>query len=358
MSRRRASPTQSQRQGSLETTPHKTLRRFTSYSLGGTAEMISPRVLATLTVLVVSCSPFAGAAAQTWEQMIVPYRVPSPSGIATVAKQYIPSGPWYYRLSTAGYGQANDAAPVDLLGGGSPGGVLGGDGLVAGWNGDDHLIIGTPIGQPVVAGPDHVGAVTVAYINYEPDLTKTAGQRIDRVTLQHVSHMSQEVENVHHNIDRTIHISGTDGTFFDKVDVEIIGHGAGVRRIQGTVGGGAVSIKLSLARLQGTRSPLLTPTQAIFGGVDPIIYPGAIRGPLQEGMSLRYTAFDFPQTSKLFDALRDGGYSIRFCLTFGEQEITYFVQAPITIEAATTYQKCEARTNIYWKLVGNLLSRP
>ena len=192
--------------------------------------------------------PRTGALAQTYEEMLKPYVVPSPSGNAILSKQYVPNGPWIYRLSTKSDDLTADSVGVELLNGDYPGGERGADGLVARWQGESHLTIGTPVDAPVILGPRRVGSVEITYISYAPDLS-SAMKGINRVTLRNVKYRAQEIEDRFHNIECTIHITGIDGIYFNDVSVDITGHGVGTRRIEELEGLGSISIKFSLTTL-------------------------------------------------------------------------------------------------------------
>jgi len=87
-----------------------------------------------------------------------------------------------------------------------------------------------------------------------------------------------------------------------------------------------------------------------------LFYDDLLPGPAQEGLGLTYVWYRQPDAIQFFHMLHDGGYRVRFNLTFGEQQIEYLVPDPIPVEAAAAYQACEARTYIFTELVGHFLS--
>lgn len=293
----------------------------------------------------------ASAFAQTYEQLLVPYAIPSPSGTATILKHYVP-GRLGYQLSALIGPRALGSDTVPLMTGINPDNQRGADGLLVGWNGDSQLIFGWPNGFPSVPGPERVGGIEIAYVNYDRYLTKNQPRRVDKITLQNVEYVVQEIEH-ENRISCVIEVKGIDGTFFDAVSVKIVGHGTGTKRVENILGSGSVSIEFSLVRLPGSRSPPLTLTQARLGDVDPYSHGYTVPiGSVQDGMGLQYRWFYVSEAPEFFKVLRSGNYSIRYSLTFGEQEIVYLVRDPISPAAAAAYQKCEARTNIFQRLIG------
>jgi len=302
--------------------------------------------------------PWSRVFAQTYEQFLKPYEIPSPSGISVLSKQYIPNGPWIYRLLTKIDAQTTNSVRTDLLSGHYPGGIRGSDGLVAGWQGDKHLTIGWPVGEPLISGPSRVGFVEIAYISYALELLTTM-DGVAQVTLRDVEYKVQEIEDGFHNTECVIHITATDGVYFDNVLMDVVGNGVGTKRVEGLGSAGSISIKFSLTSLVGRRSPSLTPTQAKLSDITPFSSQSFFsHGPIQDGMSLDYSMFLSGDASKIFNVLRTGQYNIFFNLTFGELKIAYLVHDPIDAVAAAAYQKCEARTNIFKRLFGKELSPP
>ena len=302
--------------------------------------------------------PWIRAFAQTYEDFLKPYEIPSPSAVAVLSKQYIPNGPWIYRLLTKTDAQTANPVTTDLLTGHYPGGQRGADGLVAGWQGDNHLTIGWPTGQPIMRGPSHVGVVDIAYISYVPDIPITV-EGVNQITLRDAEYKVQEIEFGSHNTNCVIHMTATDGVYFDNVSMDVVGHGVGTKRIEGLGSAGSISIKFSLTNLPGRRSPPLTPTQAKLSNITPFITQTfSLPGPIQDGISLDYSWFRTSDTPKIFGVLRTGQYNISLNLTFGELQIAYLVHNPIDAAAAAAYQKCEARTNIFRRLFGKELSSP
>lgn len=302
--------------------------------------------------------PWNRAFAQTYEQFLIPYEIPSPSGIAVLSKQYIPDGPWIYRLLTKIDAQTVNPVRTNLLSGHYPGGIRGADGLVAGWQGNNHLTIGWPVGEPIIRGPSRVGFVEIAYISYIPDLSTTM-YGVTQVILRDVEYKVQEIEDGFHNTECVIHVTAADGVYFEKISMDVVGNGVGTKRVEGLESAGSISIKFSLSSLVGGRSPSLTPTQAKLSDITPFSSQKVLPpGPIQDGMSLDYSWFQISDTRRIFNVLRTGQYNIFFNLTFGELKIVYLVHDPIDAVAAAAYQRCEARTNIFRRLYGKELSSP
>jgi hypothetical protein len=112
-----------------------------------------------------------------------PITIRSPSTTAAVVKQY---------------GPIDEAEQVNvnvLIGGRSysllsipnPSGVINGDGVTIGWNGEHRLTLGWPIGATPVSGPKSVDGIDVSYRAYNPDLSDVTAENTRKLPLHNAS---------------------------------------------------------------------------------------------------------------------------------------------------------------------------
>lgn len=233
-----------------------------------------------------------------------------------------------------------------------------GDGVVAGWMGETKVVIGVPEGDKLNEKPFSVHGVDITYVHYEPDLAATAPRRVEQVELANVRYDARTVLT-DRGVDCILTMTGTDGRVFGDVSVAVTGPGI-LREREGSGRSlGMTILTFSATRLPGNRSPSLTLTRAKLDGSAP--NKGGVSevgGPSQKGQGLSYGGYNFKETGRLFNALRDGSYKVVLDLTFGELQVEYLVRTPVTALAAAAYQQCEARTWIFKQLIGSELSRP
>lgn len=319
-------------------------------------------VVATLGLATLAFLTGGNNSSPTWS-----YSVPSPGGSASVS--FRGKGGVYevYLRTNAQPGQAGSPAEVGLVSNLARRGLFPEEGIVAGWSGDAEVTIGTPYDVPLRFGPREANGVTILYDAYDPDIQVPPPARLSRATLRAVRYEA-ETTLLPDGVRCAIHIKAADGQLFGDVSLSIIGDGMHQDRVEarnrsssGGPGLGEVSLALSFAvdRLPGGASPPLNPVRAQLGDL-PTTRGGAagrIGGPLQDGMSLRYTGYNSLHALALFGFLRDGGYVVRFDLSFGKHQVEYLIPDPIPPAVAAEYQRCEARTHIFKSLIGPALSR-
>lgn len=285
----------------------------------------------------------------------ITHLVPAPAGTATFGKVYFLVRQMYTGFLLTGP-REGVVKEEQLFWAYIKPGFADGDGIVAGWSGGERLTIGWPAGYATEPGPTKIGSVEIAYINYETDLANAKPHQIDQVTLRDVTYTT-ETASTDFGVSCTIRVRGTDGRFFREVSTDVIGGGYYHDREPGRLGRGSMTLKFSLSRLPRAGSPLLTPTQAKLGTIPPHNSNNTSdAGAIQDGDTLKYRGYNQSDAENIFRLLHDGGYVIRFSLTFGERQVEYLVREPISAEAAAAYQQCEARTWIFSRLLGSILS--
>jgi hypothetical protein len=286
----------------------------------------------------------------------LPILVPSPSSNAVVVKQY-------------DFGSGDmDVLNLDIErnDGGSPHsqrivtmsnfGVMNQDGIVVGWQGDHQMTVGWPIGKKIVTGPDRIGDINIDYTQFDPNLGNVSEKDIRRLELHDTSVRFKEVDSdsgatyaATHKpvpaIDCVVEITGRDGEAFDRVAVEIIGHGIG-RAGDPYASFGMVGIKYDVTPLPDNRSPSLTITQAQIANV----LPGAgwrTDAPTQGEWSIYYHHYNPNEVIPIFSEIAGGHLNFKLGLDFGQQTIRYNSSIEFERSIINEFNSCSAKTNIY-----------
>ena len=271
--------------------------------------------------------------------------IPSPAGSALAQKTYaFRRGSYLLSLLT----HPNDwyERPTKLVSEGFRGSrSLGDDGVVVGWTGENHLTVGWPLGDEMPPkGPARAGDVEVAYINYEPNLSKTTPDRRDQVVLQDVKYVAGSRPDARSG-DCVVEVQGTDGEFFSSVSVTLIRPSYvlsydGVKQFVF----GWNSLEFSVTPLANSLSHQLTPTQAELADIAP--KTDGRNGLIelrQTSTTLRYGGYGGLDERRVLQLMHDGSYPIRFNLTFGVRQFEYLVQKPISEDVVAACQACVAQ---------------
>ena len=281
--------------------------------------------------------------------------VRSPSGHSTAIKQYKGSEQALWDVLVIKHEASGDHT-MAIRQDQSLKGVWGSDGVVLGWDGDNHLIIGWPSHQNPVTGPAKVGDIALTYQSFAPDLDR-AEHRVSMETA--VSDGKIDFERVETasgaryattglpvpHIKCVVRIRGTDSSTSDNIVVEVIGDGMG-RASDPYASFGMVNVTFTMKGPDDSKHPTLT--QAKFGSIYPSFQPD--RSPQQSDSSLLYPQYQATETLKLFADIRSGSVAIKLSPDFGQSVTTYEISLPVGSELAHVideFDKCLATTNIY-----------
>ncbi len=286
--------------------------------------------------------------------------IPSPSGALVAQKRY--RRDTVYELSVTGIPHTDPPHTVSILQGPNTRKVIRGDGVIVGWDGDNHLIVGWPeawpTGLPTVPGPSKIADLNITYLKYKEDPFKGLLQDSEAIALTGVRYRFEELRESSSYAHCVIHILGVDGRVFANVALDIDVHGILGHKTP-PADYGLANFDFKLTPLPNGLSPRLTPTQAKLDDIFPDFSPPSFFGgtPRQNGETLSYGPFVRDDVAAAFRLLRAGHYKLYFALTFGKQDLLYSVDTPIPKEVGERYESCEAANDIFRQPAGQLLTR-
>lgn len=283
--------------------------------------------------------------------------VRSPSGQSIATKQYKGEEQvsWDVLVVTQ---EVSGAHPVAVLRDQPLKFTYGSDGVVMGWDGDHHLIIGWPRGQQPVAGPTEVNDVQISYQMFDPDLDIAQSFLKKDILLQNTTVDFREINSetgakytstgkpVPH-IQCVVKVRGMDPDTTAGVNVEIVGDGMG-RSGDPYPSFGMVNVIFSLTENPGSHSGQSTLTQGKFGSIFPSFEPN--RSPKQSDSSLLYQHYQMPEALRIFANIRSGKVTVKLSSDFGKTASNYHLVLPndsTASKAIDDFNKCVATTNLY-----------
>jgi hypothetical protein len=281
--------------------------------------------------------------------------VRSPSGQSTAIKQYKGDEQILWDVLVIKHEGSGDRI-IAMLQNQPVNGIWGSDGVVLGWDGEHHLIVGWPSGRQSVTGPTKVGDITLTYQAFAPDLDRAAQSVSKETALQDAAIDFDEIDSdsgaeytatgrsVPH-IRCVVRLRGTDPATSDSIVVEVIGDGMG-RRGDPYPSFGMVDVAFTLKGNDEGKQPSLT--QGKFGSVYPSFQPD--RSPKQSDSSLLYPQYQVTEALKLFSDIRSGSIAIKLSPDFGRSVTTYRIGLPAGNKVSRVigdFNKCTATTNLY-----------
>jgi hypothetical protein len=289
------------------------------------------------------------------------YSVSSPSGAATIVKQYNGEEQMTYdlQLKTSRGGKTSSTQiipPQDVLWEKGP------DGIIFGWGNDHDLTIAWPTGFQPIHGQEHVGDIDINYKSYEPDIDLISTSNSHNLRLHDTTVSFKEADLTYGearytatnepvpNFKCIIEINGTDGEAFEGVTIQLIGDGIG-RPDDKYPSFGMVGVKYIFKKVVGQFASL-TPTQAKLNSVYPhftyaSIPPVKAVIPEQTDLSLYYRSYSPSEALDLFSWLQKGKLAVKVGLNFGQEIINYDADVNLSKDVIDKFNACSAKTNIY-----------
>lgn len=289
------------------------------------------------------------------------FSVASPSGTATIVKQYNGDEQITYDLQLI-TSRGGNSSSTQIL---PPQSVewIGSDGITFGWENDRHLTIGWPNGFQAIHGQEHVGDIDITYRSYEPDIDLLASNNIHKLHLHNTTVSFKESDLQHGqaryaatnepvpNIKCIVEISGLDGEAFEGVIVQIIGNGIG-RSGDKYPSPGLVGVSYTFAKAVGQYASL-TPTQAKLSSIYPHV-PDEVYTPMkrtvipqQTNRTLYYKQYKQSEALNLFSQLKKGKLAMKVGLNFGQEILNYEADVNLGKDVIDKFNACSAKTNIY-----------
>jgi hypothetical protein len=301
------------------------------------------RTARTLALIVLSVVLIAGLMVLRvrWSFQSVPWSiVTSPSGKSVAFKTYEPTG-WadYYGLIIVTEDRFFGRI-MPILTERTPHLVMGQDGAMLAWNDENHLTVGWPNGMKMPFGPRIVAGIDINYITYEPDLDRVSWTKALRANLREVSYHAEEIDGPSRGQKQcSIHITGTDGEYFDRLSVDLIASGFGPPGYMGLLSNG-VTIKFILSALRN--SSALSLTHAKLGPTP----QNDLFFPRQSDLSLTFIGYRPDEIRQAFSAIRGGDFDIKLGFNFEELSIIYRVARRIDEDVMRRFNACASKTNI------------
>lgn len=317
-----------------------------------------------LTIILLPCFWLFSNGASLTSESPTPsqsYSVSSPSGAATIVKQYNGEEQRTYdlQLKTSRGGKISSTQiipPQDVFWDKDP------DGIIFGWKNDRHLTVAWPNGFKSIHGQEHVGDIDINYQSYEPDIDLNTTGNLHNLRLHNTSVSFNESDLPYGkaryattnepvpNIKCIIEINGADGEAFEGVTVQIIGDGIG-RPSDKYPNLGMVGVKYIFTKAVGQYASL-TPTQAKLGSVYPhfpyaSIPPVKTVIPVQTDRSLYYHSYSPSEALYLFSSLQKGKLAMKVGLNFGQEIISYEADVNLSKDIIDRFNACSAKTNFY-----------
>jgi hypothetical protein len=108
---------------------------------------------------------------------------------------------------------------------------------------------------------------------------------------------------------------------------------------------GGVGVKFAVTPLPNGGSPALTPTQGMLGDVFP--KNSLTSAPDQDTWTLTYKPLTTSEAIRIFSRLRAGEARLVLGLNFGEEVLSYNVDAVVSDKIVDEFNACSSKTNIY-----------